>query len=149
MLETLKKQPLVGLAVAIASGYVIAHFVIRFLDSLPSDFEQYPDTYVAVMFWVVIVAGSIFLYRKRRSLSAPIRRHKQKTAWVMFAGFLISAGNGGRVAIADLAPGVNGAQVKGATVAVFDFMIYLWIACIILAVGKVVEARRSGAQTQS
>lgn len=74
MWEKLKRQPLAGLALAIAAGYVIAHFVIRLAEHV---YSAYPDAVTASAAAISLGAAAFFCgrwlsrkYGKRRVLIA-------------------------------------------------------------------------------
>ena len=73
MLAYLKNQPVLGLAVAVTSGLVLAHFIIRAVDSLYDDYPSLP--YIAASFILLSVA-----IRLRRPLLTWLCRHKGKLA---------------------------------------------------------------------
>lgn len=76
MFDKLKQQPLLGLALAIAGGYILAHIVTRALDITYKDaLESDPASAAAWLFVIALVASIIW---NRRSISAWFRSIRRK-----------------------------------------------------------------------
>lgn len=97
MFEELKKRPLIGLVLAIAGGYVLAHLVIRiggyFWDSIIGDFIFNNGW---MLFGICVLSSLVFLavWRRQRILSW-LGNHKKGLA-IMSVGFLFAAARGGK-----------------------------------------------------
>ena len=74
MFDKLKKQPLIGLALAITSGYVLAHILTRALDITYKDaLDSDPASAAA---WLILIAVVALICWKRRSIAHWFRRRK-------------------------------------------------------------------------
>lgn len=69
MINLLKKQPLIGLALAIAGGYVLAHILIQAGDYL------YENNPAAFLTWCVLFVIAVAIYSMRKRIRAWARDH--------------------------------------------------------------------------
>jgi hypothetical protein len=88
MLELLKKHSLVGLSLAIAAGFVLAHIANRTVDHL---YEGYPDQLVLAVSCFVAVLILVGVLRARRSEAARALFTRYKRHLVIAAVMLIAA----------------------------------------------------------
>ena len=73
MIDKLKRQPLIGLALAIAAGYVLAHIITRALDIIYEDALGSDPASAAV--WLIAIAFVACATWKKRAIGLWIKRH--------------------------------------------------------------------------
>ena len=78
MFERLKQYPLVGLSLAIAAGYVLAHVIIETGDNL---YENDPDLLANLALWA-LAAGIVAAVVWQRRLILDWLGHHKREAWI-------------------------------------------------------------------
>ena len=146
MTKFLKKQPLVGLALAIAAGYVLAHIIIKIGDSL----YESGDLYTVVSLAIAAALLSMVLW-KRRNILGWIRRHRIAVFRFFFSAFvsgLIAGVSGGKAYTTMFASGRSDDLATLGAIRVFAFcfaLSSLLFGCFFLAL-KLLKSRRENRQ---
>lgn len=132
MYEKLKKQPLIGLALAITCGYVLAHIVIKTGDAL---YENDPDFLVTLAFAALATSAIVWKRRGllawlrslRREPGAPVARAPRSAAFraisYSFGILLLSLGALASLAVRDASPFVGIGMALGAFVLTYRFIV--------------------------
>jgi hypothetical protein len=146
MIEKLKQYPLVGLTLAIASGYVLAHMANKLVDDFWfDDLENFllRDGWSA--FWLAIAAALVLLAVWHRTrIASWVRKHKAGVTFTAF-GAVLAVAKGGHTYTVLSAAGYSDdvARLSANRVAAVWAVAYAALVLLYFFVAKLIHKRRT------